>query len=209
MLKKKQNFKSIFVNEFKNTYNSNIKVTDFIPQDELTTTKKVSISWKYATVFTMLLLMISIGLIGFKMYNAYKDEFLEILFVDVNVKEIEKVLSQEDLNEILKQYESDLKKCSVYYTDITKDISLYIYKGYVLDKFVDSAVDSEAKYEYVYFYAFDIKNDDLNIVIDDIVFKIDEGNNWGFLYSVKETDQISIKFNIIYKNKVKEYVFTE
>ena len=29
MLKKKQNFKSIFVNEFKNTYNSNIKVTDF------------------------------------------------------------------------------------------------------------------------------------------------------------------------------------
>ena len=59
MFNKKKKFEDIFQKEFNQTYDLDIKVTDFISEDKLKSKKQVSISWKYATVFTIFLLAVS------------------------------------------------------------------------------------------------------------------------------------------------------
>lgn len=211
MLNKKQNFKKVFIHEFKNTYNSNIKVTDFIPQEELSTTKKVSISWKYATVFTIFLLIISVGLLGVGVFNTNDDEFIDEKFEKGSFEEYKDNLSEEALTTIYSICDSGIDGNTVYYVDITEDITLYIYKGINEGDFVNNGIEEETIYEKHFFYVFEIKDETKNVdlLINGIVIDIDKDNNFGLLGSMKEETKTNIKFDIVYKNKVKEYVFTE
>ena len=95
--------------------------------------------------------------------------------------------------------------------DITKDISLYVYKGTSKDLFVDSSVGTELLYKNIYFYVFVFENeeDSFELLIDDKVIKINSDNNFGLLGSVSQNNEISIEFDIVYNNQAKDYNFTE
>lgn len=211
MFNNKKKFEDIFKKEFNQTYDLDIKVNDFIPQEKLKSKKQVSISWKYATVFTIFLLAISTCILGIGMFTNKDSVFIDNTFEYINIEDESKILKDENILQMMRICNGVLYRNNAYYVDITKDISLYVYKGKSKDLFVDSSVGTELLYKNIYFYVFVFENeeDSFELLIDDKVIKINSDNNFGLLGSVYQNNEISIEFDIVYNNQAKEYNFTE
>ena len=211
MFNKKKKFEDIFQKEFNQAYDLDIKVTDFISEDKLKSKKQVSISWKYATVFTIFLLAVSTFVFGIGMFSKKDDTFLNSYFEYINIEDDSKILKDENVFKMMEICNGALYRNNAYYIDITKDISLYIYKGTSKNLFVDSSVDSTLSYQNNYFYVFIFENeeDSFELLINDTVVKINSDNNFGLLGSIKQSSEIKIDFDIVYNNQAKEYNFTE
>ena len=211
MFNNKKKFEDIFKKEFNQTYDLDIKVNDFIPQEKLKSKKQVSISWKYATVFTIFLLAISTCILGIGMFTNKDSVFLSSDFEYIQIEDDSKILKEDDLTQIFEVCTGTFYRNNAYYVDITKDISLYVYKGTAKDLFVDSSAGSKVEHKNLYFYVFVFENeeDSFELLIDDKVIKINSDNNFGLLGSINQNNEISIDFDIVYNNQAKEYNFTE
>lgn len=211
MFNNKKKFEDIFKQEFNKTYDLDIKVNDFIPQDKLKSKKQVSISWKYATVFTIFLLAFSTCILGIGLFKTNNSVFIDNTFEYISVEDDSNILRDKDINQIMEVCTGTFYRNNAYYVDITKDISLYVYKGTSKDFFVDSSVSNELLYKNIYFYVFVFENeeDSFELLIDDKVIKINSDNNFGLLGSINQNNEISIDFDIVYNNQAKEYNFTE
>lgn len=211
MSNNKKNFEEMFKQEFNKTYNVDIQVTDFVPQNQLKTKKQVSISWKYATVFTICLLAISTCILGIGTFKTNDDTFLSSDFKYINIKDDSKILKDEDFDQIFEICTGTFYRNSAYYIDITSDISLYVYKGTSRDLFVDSAEGSKVEHNNIYFYVFvfENENDTFELLIENKVFKISSENNFGLLGAVNQNSDITIDFDIVYNSHAKRYNFTE
>jgi hypothetical protein len=211
MFNKKTNFEDIFKQEFNKTYDLDIKVNDFIPQDKLKSKKQVSISWKYATVFTIFLLTISTCILGIGMFKTNNTLFIDNTFKYINIEDESKILKDEDILQMVRMCNGILYRENAYYIDITSDISLYVYKGTVKDLFVDSSDGSKIEYKNIYFYVFIFENeaDVFELLIDDKVYKISKDNNLGLLGSLNVNTEVNIDFDIVYNSHAKTYKFTE
>lgn len=211
MFNKKDNFEELFKKEFKKANKVDININDFLPKEELKQKKQVSISWKYATLFTVFLLAISSIMlsIGISKYNEL--DFVKSEFEYIQINEENNVIKDEDFLKMLEICENDIKKENAYYISITKDISLYVYKGSVKEQFVNSSLEVEMIYKNIYFYAFKFKDDrqKFDLLIDGYVFNIDSENNFGILGYVVVGNEVNIEFDIVYRNKVKNYIFDE
>lgn len=211
MFNKKDNFEELFKKEFKKANKVDININDFLPKEELKQKKQVSISWKYATLFTVFLLAISSIMlsIGISKYNEL--DFVKSEFEYIQINEENSALKEENYFKMLEICESDIKKENAYYIDITRDISLYVYKGSVKEQFVNSSLEVEMIYQNIYFYVFKFKDDrqKFDLLIDGYVFNIDSENNFGILGYVVVGDEVNIEFDIVYRNKVKNYIFDE
>ena len=100
MFNNKKKFEDIFKKEFNQTYDLDIKVNDFIPQDKLKSKKQVSISWKYATVFTIFLLAISTCILGIGMFKINNSVFIDNTFEYISVEDDSNILRDEDIKKI-------------------------------------------------------------------------------------------------------------
>ena len=211
MFNKKKKFEDIFQKEFNQTYDLDIKVTDFISEDKLKSKKQVSISWKYATVFTIFLLAVSTCIFGIGMFVNNDTIFLSSDFEYIHIDDDSKILKEENLSQIFEVCTGTFYRNNAYYIDITSDISLYVYKGTSKNLFVDSSVDSTLSYQNNYFYVFVFENeeDSFELLIGDTVIKINSDNNFGLLGTIKQNSEIKIDFDIVYNNQAKEYNFTE
>lgn len=211
MFNKKDNFEELFKKEFKKANKVDININDFLPKEELKQKKQVSISWKYATLFTVFLLVISSIMlsIGISKYNEL--DFVKSEFEYIQINEENSALKEENYFKMLEICESDIKKENAYYIDITRDISLYVYKGSVKEQFVNSSLEVEMIYKNIYFYVFKFKDDrqKFDLLIDGYVFNIDSENNFGILGYVVVGNEVNIEFDIVYRNKVKKYIFDE
>lgn len=211
MFNKKKNFEDIFKQEFNKTYDLDIKVNDFIPQDKLKSKKQVSISWKYATVFTIFLLTISTCILGIGMFINKDRTFLSSDFEYINIEDESKILKEENILQMMRMCNGVLHRKNAYYIDITSDISLYVYKGTAKDLFVDSSSGSKIEHQNIYFYVFILENetDVFELLIDDKVYKISKDNNFGLLGSINGNTEVNIDFDIVYNSHAKTYKFTE
>ena len=211
MFNKKKKFEDIFQKEFNQTYDLDIKVTDFISEDKLKSKKQVSISWKYATVFTIFLLAVSTCIFGIGMFKTNNNVFVDNTFKYINVEDDSNILKDENINQIMEVCTGAFYRNNAYYIDITSDISLYVYKGTSKNLFVDSSVGTNLSYENIYFYVFvfEDEEDSFELLINDTVVKINSDNNFGLLGSIKQNSEIKIDFDIVYNNQAKEYNFTE
>ena len=212
MSNNKKNFEEMFKQEFNKTYNVDIQVTDFVPQNQLKTKKQVSISLKYATVFTICLLAISTCILGIGTFKKNDDDtFLSSDFKYINIKDDSKILKEENLQQIVDMCTGTFYRNNAYYIDITSDISLYVYKGTSRDFFVDSSAETKVEHNNIYFYVFvfENENDTFELLIENKVFKISSENNFGLLGSVKQNSDITIDFDIVYNSHAKRYNFTE
>lgn len=211
MFNKKDNFEELFKKEFKKANKVDININDFLPKEELKQKKQVSISWKYATLFTVFLLAISSIMlsIGISKYNEL--DFVKSKFEYIQINEENSVLKEENYSKMSEICENDIKKENAYYIDITRDISLYVYKGSVKEQFVNSSLEVEMIYKNIYFYVFKFKDDrqKFDLLIDGYVFNIDSENNFGILGYVVVGNEVNIEFDIVYRNKVKNYIFDE
>lgn len=211
MFNKKDNFEELFKKEFKKANKVDINIHDFLPKEELKQKKQVSISWKYATLFTVFLLAISFIMlsIGISKYNEL--DFVKSEFEYIQIDEENSVLKEENYSKMLEICKRDVKKDNAYYISITKDISLYVYKGSVKEQFVNSSLEVEMIYKNIYFYVFKFKDDrqKFDLLIDGYVFNIDSENNFGILGYVVVGNEVNIEFDIVYRNKVKNYIFDE
>ena len=211
MSNNKKNFEEMFKQEFNKTYDLDIKVNDFIPQDKLKSKKQVSISWKYATVFTIFLLTISTCILGIGMFINKDRTFLSSDFEYINIEDDSNILEDEDILEMMRMCNGTFYRNNAYYIDITSDISLYVYKGTAKDLFVDSSDGSKIERQNIYFYVFILENetDVFELLIDDKVYKISSENNFGLLGAVNQNSDITIDFDIVYNSHAKTYKFTE
>lgn len=211
MFNNKKKFEDIFKKEFNQTYDLDIKVNDFIPQDKLKSKKQVSISWKYATVFTIFLLAISTCVLGIGMFKINNSVFIDNTFEYISVEDDSNILKDKDINQIMEVCTGEFYRNNAYYVDITKDISLYVYKGTARNFFVDSSTETKVEHKNIYFYVFVFENkeDSFELLIDDKVIKINCDNNFGLLGSVNQNNEISIDFDIVYNSQAKDYNFTE
>lgn len=211
MFNKKDNFEELFKKEFKKANKVDINIHDFLPKEELKQKKQVSISWKYATLLTVFLLAISSIMlsIGISKYNEL--DFVKSEFKYIQIDEDNNALKEEDFKKMLEICKNDVIKENAYYIDITKDISLYVYKGSIKEQFVNSSLEVEMIYKNIYFYAFKFKDDrqKFDLLIDEYVFNIDSENNFGILGYVVVGNEVNIEFDIVYRNKVKNYIFDE
>ena len=211
MFNKKTNFEDIFKQEFNKTYDLDIKVNDFIPQDKLKSKKQVSISWKYATVFTIFLLTISTCILGIGMFKTNNTLFIDNTFKYINIEDDSNILKEENLHQIFKICTGEFYRENAYYIDITSDISLYVYKGTSKNFFVDSSAETQVEHKNNYFYVFIFENetDVFELLIDDKVYKISRDNNFGLLGSLNVNTEVNIDFDIVYNSHAKKYKFTE
>ena len=211
MFNKKKNFEDIFKQEFNKTYDLDIKVNDFIPQDKLKSKKQVSISWKYATVFTIFLLTISTCILGIGMFKTNNTLFIDNTFKYINIEDESKILKDEDILQMVELCNGILYRKNAYYIDITSDISLYVYKGTSKNFFTDSSTETQVERQNIYFYVFILENetDVFELLIDDKVYKISRDNNFGLLGLIKENTEVNIDFDIVYNSRAKTYKFTE
>lgn len=211
MFNNKKKFEDIFKKEFNQTYDLDIKVNDFIPQDKLKSKKQVSISWKYATVFTIFLLAISTCILGIGMFTNKDRTFLSSDFEYINIEDESKILKDENILQMMRICNGELYRNNAYYIDITSDISLYVYKGTAKDLFVDSSAGSKIEHKNIYFYVFIFENetDVFELLIDDKVYKISRDNNFGLLGSINGNTEVNIDFDIVYNSQAKTYKFTE
>lgn len=211
MFNKKDNFEELFKKEFKKTNQVDINIHDFLPKEELKQKKQVSISWKYATLLTVFLLAISSIMlsIGISKYNELGFVYSEFKYIQI--EDDSEILKEEDVNQMFSLCTGDFERKNAYYISITKDISLYVYKGSVKEQFVNSGQDLEVFYQNIYFYAFKFKDDrqKFDLLIDGYVFNIDSENNFGILGYVTTGEEVNIEFDIVYRNKVKNYIFDE
>lgn len=211
MFNKKDNFEELFKKEFKKANKVDININDFLPKEELKQKKQVSISWKYATLFTVFLLAISSIMlsIGISKYNEL--DFVKSEFEYIQINEENSALKEENYFKMIEICKRDVKKDNAYYISITKDISLYVYKGSVKEQFVNSSLEVEMIYKNIYFYVFKFKDDrqKFDLLIDGYVFNIDSENNFGILGYVVVGNEVNIEFDIVYRNKVKNYIFDE
>ena len=211
MFNKKKKFEDIFQKEFNQTYDLDIKVTDFISEDKLKSKKQVSISWKYATVFTIFLLAVSTCILGIGMFKTNNNVFIDNTFEYINIDDDSKILKKENLSQIFEVCTGVFYRNNAYYIDITSDISLYVYKGTSKDLFVDSAEGSKVEHNNIYFYVFvfENENDTFELLIENQVFKISSENNFGLLGAVNQNSDVTIDFDIVYNSHAKRYNFTE
>lgn len=211
MSNNKKNFEEMFKQEFNKTYDLDIKVNDFIPQDKLKSKKQVSISWKYATVFTIFLLTISTCILGIGMFKTNNTLFIDNTFKYINIEDESKILKEENLKLIVKLCTGEFYRKNAYYIDITSDISLYVYKGTSKNFFVDSSNETQVEHNNIYFYVFIFENeaDVFELLIDDKVYKISRDNNFGLLGSINSNTEVNIDFDIVYNSHAKTYKFTE
>ena len=211
MFNKKTNFEDIFKQEFNKTYDLDIKVNDFIPQDKLKSKKQVSISWKYATVFTIFLLTISTCILGIGMFINKDRTFLSSDFEYINIEDDSNILKDENLNQIFEICTGEFYRKNAYYIDITSDISLYVYKGTSKNFFADSSTETQVERQNIYFYVFIFENetDVFELLIDDKVYKISSENNFGLLGLINGSTEVNIDFDIVYNSRAKTYKFTE
>ncbi len=211
MFNNKKKFEDIFKKEFNKTYDVDIQVTDFVPQNQLKTKKQVSISWKYATVFTIFLLAISTCILGIGMFKTNNTLFIDNTFKYINIEDESKILKDENILQMMRICNGVLYRNNAYYIDITSDISLYVYKGTAKDLFVDSSDGSKIEHKNIYFYVFIFENetDVFELLIDDKVYKISRDNNFGLLGSTNGNTEVNIDFDIVYNSHAKKYNFTE
>ena len=145
------------------------------------------------------------------MFKTNNSVFIDNTFEYISVEDDSKILKEDDLTQIFEVCTGTFNRNNAYYMDITKDISLYVYKGTARNFFVDSSTETKVEHKSIYFYVFVFENeeDSFELLIDDKVIKINSDNNFGLLGSVNQSNEISIEFDIVYNNQAKDYNFTE
>lgn len=199
-MKPNKHFDQTLKKEFDKTYKADIRVQDIFEPDQLKPTKQLKTTsyYKWASVTLSLAFIVVSVFIGISCFNNnYKDIKFETIYFNEN----NNILSLEEVNDIKSYCDYGFFKDKARYTEITDDITLYIYEGRK-----NYVKDSLMKIQNVYFYVFDFACEDCNIVINiDNQEKVaNKEARYGILKVLEETDEQNIAFTLSYGNITKE-----
>lgn len=197
-MKKNKRFDEIFKNEFNKVYNSDITAKDIFEPGSLKPTKK-KIYWKYSMIMISLVVIIISVFIGIKSYNI--SNYGDAIFEKVYFNETNNILTSEEVLDIKSYCDYGFLVDQARYTKLDNNLSLYIYEG-------KSSYEANEKMRTkdVYIYVFDIKDEDLNIVIniDEKDINASKEHRYGVLKVFEETDNQILEFSISYNNTTKK-----
>lgn len=196
-MKKNKRFDEIFKNEFNKVYNSDITAKDIFEPGSLKPSKKKTY-WKYSTIMISLVVIIISVFIGI---NHFDNRYKEFTFEKVYFNETNNILTEGEINNLLEVCNYGLYRNKARYTKLDNNLSLYVYEGqkYYID-------GNNHIVQNVYIYVFDIKDEDLNIVIniDEKDINASKEHRYGVLKVFEETDNQILEFSISYNNTTKK-----
>lgn len=198
-------FDKLFKEEFNNKYQHNLTIDLY--KDELKPTKRFNINqyWKYSSICSTCLLIISLVFIGVLLMRINPDnnpinfEFKTITFTEDN-----NILTEEE-----KQYAGNIcdggfKKKQAKYLNIDESLTMYVYKGLKSD-----VINENVEYINVYFYVFDFKDSSQNIILNvgekEIV--VNKDNRYGILGTIEENKVQEIHFTLSYYGNSNNYLY--
>ena len=197
-MKKNKRFDEIFKNEFNKVYNSDITAKDIFEPGSLKPTKKKTY-WKYSTIMLSLAVIIISVFIGINHLKI--NYYVEIDFEKVYFNENNNILTEEEILDIKSYCDYGFLVDQARYTKLDNNLSFYVYEGqkYYID-------GNNHVIQNVYIYVFDIKDEDLNIVIniDGKDINASKEHRYGVLKVFEETDNQILEFSISYNNTTKK-----
>ncbi len=201
-MKTNKHFDQTLKKEFDKTYKADISVQDIFEPDQLKPSKKLKTTsyYKWASItLSLVFIMVSV-FIGIQ-YVHFNNNHNDFVFGTIYFNENNNILSSEEVNDIKNYCDYDFFKDKARYTEITDDITLYIYDGrksYVKDSLMEI--------QNVYFYVFDFACEDCDVVIriDNQEKVANKETRYGILKVLEETDEQNIAFTLSYDNITKE-----
>ncbi|MBQ8293569.1 MAG: hypothetical protein IJX78_07220 [Bacilli bacterium] len=202
----KKSVQKLFKKEFPKL---DISVNDIFTDGMLKPKKRfdMNLYWKYSSICTTVLLIISLVFIGVIMsdQSIENNEYQFINDIPVNFTEDNNVLSNEEIDELRKYCEYGFKYESAYLVEVDENVDLYIFEGKTYK------LDGEGGHinQTVYIYVFDYQEEDFNIIIRNNEFEavVNKNNRYGILGIIDENEPTSIKFSLSYLDKVTKYLF--
>lgn len=198
-------FDKLFKEEFNNKYQHSLTIDLY--KDELKPTKRFNINqyWKYSSICSTCLLIISLVFIGILLMKLNPDnnpinfEFKTITFTEDN-----NILIEEELKNSIQLCDGGFYKDTAKYLNIDESLTMYVYKG-IRNKIVNDVIE----FENVYFYVFDFKDSSQNIILNvgekEIV--VNKDNRYGILGTIEETKKQEIYFTLSYYGNSNNYLY--
>lgn len=198
-------FEKLFKEEFNNKYQHNLSIDVY--KDELKPTKRLNINqyWKYSSICSTCLLIISLVFIGVLLMKLnpsntlYDDTFKTITFTEDN-----NILTEEE-----KQYSRKICDGGFYlrnakYLNIDESLTMYVYRGIKI-----KTTDNDVKSENIYFYVFDFQDSKQNIIltVEDKEIVINKDNRYGILDTIDEDLVQEIYFTLSYYGNSNNYLY--
>lgn len=198
-------FDKLFKEEFNNKYQHNLTIDLY--KDELKPTKRFNINqyWKYSSICSTCLLIISLVFIGILLMklnpdnNSINFEFKTITFTEDN-----NILTNEEIDGMSITADGGFYKDNAKYLNIDESLTMYVYKGTKI-----KSIDSGVKSVYVYFYVFDFKESSQNIILNvgekEIV--VNKDNRYGILGMLEKDLDQEIYFTLSYYGNSNNYLY--
>ncbi len=205
---KTKEFKKQFKDEYQIAYNHNLTLNDIFQNNELKPKKRFNVNnyWKYSSICSTCLLILSLVFIGIIFINGGKpiNELSVHNFKTINFTENNNILTEEELHEFNIICDGGFKKKSAKYLKIDNEITMYVYVG--LKSITNS---SELEYQNIYLYVFDFNNSNRNMIINvnDQEMVVNKDNRSGILDSLDGSKKQEILFNLTYYGESNKYLY--
>ena len=202
---KDKQFKKLFKEEFNKQYNINLTTKDvFQPNDFKTKRFNINNYWKYSSICSTCLLIISLVFIGYLLKFQIDLGYGASTFQTIYFTEDNNILTNEELDEIAVICDGGFKNKEAQYLVIDKDVTMYVYNGKM---YVD--VNGKLESQYVYIYVFDFQNNNRNIILNvgDSEYVVNKDNRYGILSSIDEDEKQEIIFTLTYYGDSDKYLY--
>lgn len=198
-------FDKLFKEEFNNKYQHNLTIDLY--KDELKPTKRFNINqyWKYSSICSTCLLIISLVFIGILLMKLNPDNnSINFGFKTITFTEDNNILTEEELKNSIQFCDGGFKKKQAKYLNIDESLTMYVYKG------IRNAVkDEKLERMSVYFYVFDFKDSSQNVILNvgekEIV--VNKDNRYGILGTIEENKVQEIHFTLSYYGNSSNYLY--